>query len=339
MISMRKIGGSVVAIVLGAGLVFSGGNVSAAEKSYEFISGNGTLKTDSVSKTHNMFAEKLEKYTNGKIKSKVYDNGILCNETTCIEQLNQGAIQVASLSSGNYGNFTNTFYVLDMPYLFNNVEDARKIALGPIGDALKKKSEERDKKKCIWITSLKGFRSLYNSEREMRVPADMKNIKIRTVLSPIEQSLIKGWGGTPVMVPWGETYQALQTKVANGIYMLDQLIIDMKFNEIVKYGTFTGGLFNFRLGFMDLKLYNSLPQDIKASIDKAAKEAEKATWDIEIEELKSARSNLVKAGIKLYTPTPDELKLWQNSAYGIWDMFKDKVDQDVLKQIIAIQKK
>jgi TRAP-type C4-dicarboxylate transport system substrate-binding protein len=207
---LERIG--LIVTVLAMALVLSHGPAGAADKTYKLVIGHGEPPTVTSNPMWELMKEKLEKESNGRIQVRIHPSGSLCSEGTCVEQLRQKAIDMAHISSGNYGAFSNVFYVLDMPYLFDTFEAAKEAATGPIGDILKKRSEERDKIKCLAITSSYAFRNLYNNVRECRVPADTKGIKIRTVHSPIETNLVKGWGATPLNVPYAELYQACRPR-------------------------------------------------------------------------------------------------------------------------------
>ena len=333
---LERIG--LIVAVLAMALVLSHGPAGAADKTYKLVIAHGIAPTVPTTPMWELMKEKLEKESNGRIQVQIHPGGSLCSEGTCVEQLRQKAIDMASISTGNYGAFSNLFYVLDMPYLFDTFEAAKQVAIGPIGDILKKRSEERDKVKCLAIIPSYAFRNFYNNVRECRVPADTKGIKIRTVLSPIETNLVKGWGATPINVPWAELYQALQTKVVNGFYIPDGYTYHRKFYEVVNYCTETGGLFNFHLFLMDLDKYNALPKDLQQLIDKAAKEVELASYDLDLKWSQEAKAEMIKAGTKFYTPTPEEMKLWKEPAMKIWDMFKAEVDQELLKKILDMQK-
>lgn len=312
--------------------------VFAAEKVYKLTVAHGMTPTIPTTPMWNLFKEKVEKYANGRIKVEIHAGGSLCNEGSCMEQLRYGAIDMASISTGNYGAFSDVFYVLDMPYVFKSFEAAKKAATGPVGDVLKRKSEEKDGIKCLAIISSYGFRNFYNNVRECKVPNDTKGLKIRTVLSPIETNLVKGWGATPLNVSWSELYQSLQTKIVNGFYIPDGYVYHAKLYEITPFCTEVGGLFNFHLFLMDLKKYKSLPPDLQKAIEKAAKETELAEYDLDLEWSRNSKAEMEKAGAKFYKPTPGEMKLWEKSANAILEAYKDKVDQDLFKQIEDMQK-
>jgi len=328
----------VTIIILVGSLFFFLPRGAVAEKTYEFVVAHGISPTIPTTPLWEMMKEKLEKYSGGRIKVKIHPSGSLCSEGTCAEQLRQGAIDMHSISGGNYGAFSNNFYILDMPYVFTSREGAQKVLLGPIGDLLKKRAEENDKVKCLAIIPSFGFRHMYNNVKEVKTPAEAAGIKIRTVLSPINQKLVKGWNFTPVNVPWAELYQALQTKVVNGFYIPHGYTYGKKFYEVANFCTETGGQFNDHIFFMDLKKYNSLPDDLKIIVDQAAREVEIASWELDYKWSQKAREKMVQHGMKIYTPTPGEMILWRKLAPAIWEkLVTDKEDKELLKVIQAFQ--
>jgi C4-dicarboxylate-binding protein DctP len=82
-----------------------------------------------------------------------------------------------------------------------------------------------------------GSRQITNNVREIKTPADMKGLKIRT---PNMQSIIecmKALGANPVTIPYADLYMALKTGVVDGQENPLANIGDMKFYEVQKYMT------------------------------------------------------------------------------------------------------
>ena len=313
--------------------IFSTSHVLASEKTYEFTVGHGSSSNIAMNPAWKIFKEKVETRSNGKIKIEIFGAGAICNEGPCGEQLGQGSLDFASLSTGNWGAFTDTLYTIDMPYVFKTYEHAKRAITGSVGDILKKRSEEKDDVKLLAIISSYGYRNLYNNVKEVRVPDDLKGIKIRTVLSPIEQNLVKSWGATPLNVPWGELYQSLETKIVNGFYVPDGWIYNYKLHEVAPYVTETGGLFNWQIMLMRLDRYEELTDELKKVIDIAAKETELETWEIDYKWGQEIKGKMEKEGVKFYKPTPDELKQWESVKEDMLKMFKNQIDQELLKEI------
>jgi TRAP-type C4-dicarboxylate transport system substrate-binding protein len=73
-------------------------------------------------------------------------------------------------------------------------------------------------------------------------------------------------------------------------------------------------------------------------LDHAAKEVESAEYYLDAKWSENAKKELIKNGVQFYTPTAEEKELWAKPAREIWDMFKDKINQDVLHAISLAQR-
>lgn len=281
-------------------------------------------------------APRMAKYSDGQITTNVQINGSLCSEHKCVEQAQLGQIDLGSVSGGNIGAFGSTFDILNLPYIFKDDESADKMLNGWLGEELKRRAAKEMGLHILAIIPSYGFRHLDNNVREVRVPADLKGIKIRVTKTPINFNLIKAWGATPVPYDWGQLYEGLQTKVVNGMYIPDAYVAARKFYEVTPYITHTGGALNVHVIFMDKKRYDRLPPWAKEVVDKIAHEIQEVAFAIDIE-WREQRNKELDGKVKIYKPTADELPLWYKGAPAAWAAVKDKYDHALARRVLADQ--
>src|SRR3989440_7673807 len=202
----------------------------------------------------------LRKQSNGRIEVNVQVNGTLCSEHKCVEQARLGQIDIGSVSAGNIGSFGSTFDILNLPYIFKDDPAAEKLINGWLGKELSVRAEKEMGLHIIAIIPSYSFRNIDNSKREVRVPEDLRGLKIRVTKSPVELNLIRTWGATAVPFDWGQLYEGLQTGVVDGMYIPDAYVAAQKFYEVAKFITVTGGGWNAHIIFMDKKRYDRMPQ-------------------------------------------------------------------------------
>ena len=53
-------------------------------------------------------------------------------------------------------------------------------------------------------------RAIGSTKKEIRVPADMNGVKVRSTGSEIELALFNNWGASSTSLDWGEVYTAMQ---------------------------------------------------------------------------------------------------------------------------------
>ena len=71
---------------------------------------------------------------------------------------------------------------------------------------------------------------------EVRKPSDLEGLKIR-VSSTIAGQAVQILGGTPVQMPAGDVYNALQTGLVDGLISGSSSISDFRFNEVLDHVT------------------------------------------------------------------------------------------------------
>ncbi len=102
---------------------------------------------------------------------------------------------------------------------------------------------------------------------DVRSPADVAGLKIR-VSGSISGALVEALGGTPVQMPAGEMYNALQTGLIDGIITGSSAIDDFKLNEVANsysIGAPLGQITFFLV--MNEARYQGLSEEHRAAID------------------------------------------------------------------------
>jgi tripartite ATP-independent transporter DctP family solute receptor len=279
---------------------------------------------------------RLEENTKGRIKANIQVNGTLCSEHKCVEQAGMGQIDIGSVSAGNIGSFGQTFDILNLPYIFKDDSAAEKLINGWLGKELAARAEKEMKLHIIAIIPSYSFRNVGNSKREVRVPDDLKGLKIRVTKSPVEFNLMRTWGATAVPFDWAQLYEGLSTGVVDGFYIPDAYIAAQKFYEVSKFVTHTGGGWNAHIIFMGKRRYDQLPQWAKAEIVRLGDEIRARSFAVDAEWM--ARQNKILEGkVAMYKPTEKELELWYGGAPAAWLAVKGTYDHELARRVLKEQ--
>jgi TRAP-type C4-dicarboxylate transport system substrate-binding protein len=281
-------------------------------------------------------APRLEKYSNGRISTNVQISGSLCSEHKCVEQAKLKQIDLGTVSGGNIGAFGPAFDILNLPYIFKDDASADQIINGWLGDELANRAAKELGLYTLAVIPSYGFRNLDNNIREVKVPADLKGIKLRVTKTPIEFTLIQGWGGVPVPYDWATLYEGLQTKIVNGMYIPDAYVAAQRFYEVTPYITSTGGGLNTHIIFMSSDRYQGLPDWARQAVDQTAKDLKEVAFKIDIEWRERATADL-KGKVKFYDPNPAELQLWYKGAVPAWVAVKGTYDPALARRVLQEQ--
>ena len=284
----------------------------------------------------NVLKPGLEKHSNGRIELVVHDKGSLCSEHGCFEQMKLGQIDIATVSSGNVGAFGTTFDIINLPYLFKDDASADRILNGWLAAELGKRAEKEMKVHTIALIPVGGFRNVVNTEREVRVPADLKGLKIRVTKSPTEFNLVKAWGAVPVPYDWAQLYEGLQSRVVQGMYLQDTFTAAGKFTEVVKHVTAVGAAFSAHPILMDLDRYQKLPAWAREAIDKTGADLMRQGLALDLAWQKRAVGAMT-GKVTVYTPTEKEIALWHTGAKDAWVAVRKTYDPKLARRILEEQ--
>lgn len=153
------------------------------------------LRAPDLDHLDDAFKETLERLSDGKFKLAEHPSGSLGGERAMIEGLQIGTVDVVITSSGPLGNFVPESYVLDLPFLFADYEEARCVLDRDIGQDLLAKMEEHNLVGLAW--SENGFRHMTNSKRQIDSPKDAEGLKVRTMENKVHMAAFTEMGVHP----------------------------------------------------------------------------------------------------------------------------------------------
>lgn len=223
------------------------------------------------------FAETLSDASDGEFAIEHFPNSALGGEREVIEGLQLGTIDLALVSTGATLNFVPSTGVFDIPFLFRDLEHARKVLDGEIGQQLLDDFPKRGIVALAW--GEQGFRQLTNNERPVATPADAKGLKIRTMENPIHIKAFRELGILATPMAWPEVATALQQGTIDGQENPMSVIVSAKLPQLQKYLSLTDHVYGPALVLMSPSVYDGLSDDHKAAFKQAAVDAAHAMRD------------------------------------------------------------
>lgn len=223
------------------------------------------------------FADQVRKKTDGKVNIKIFWNGQLfagkaSNEFMLMKN------GVGDFSISTFMNWAPQFpagNIFLLPWFVSSEPNKYKaldaIESGKTGTELKKRLSKMGVEVIGW--GEQGARELANSIRPIKSPADLKNMKVRVVGSPLLMDVFKEMGANPVNINWNETVTSLQQKVVDGHENPYSYIISYKAYEFQPYVTEWSYWIDPLVYVANKKLWNSFPKDIQKIIAECAEEA------------------------------------------------------------------
>ncbi len=257
------------------------------------------------------FEELTRKYYGKPINFVLHRNSELGGEKDYFAYLNQGiSVDYAIVSPSHMSTFAKAAPLMDMPFLFRDVDHWRKVL---DADALKPIADEVAKKADVMILGYAGggVRNLIVN-KPVRNMADLKGLKIRVMGAPIQTQTFQTMGAAPSVIAYAEIYNAIQTGVIQAAENEALGVEQMKFYEVGPYISQTRHAITVRPVCFSGKTFRRLPPDLQAAIVKAGKEAGEYGRNLESSEDRARLEKLAKEGkLKLvdFTDRDQLLKL------------------------------
>ena len=165
----------------------------------------------------------------------------------------------------------------------------------------------------------------------------MKGMKWRVTKSPIEYTLIKAWGGSPVPYDWGQLYQGLQSGVVERQYVAVPWQEVAKLHEVAKYFTQIGGSWSGNVLSMDMAQYEQLSAEEKKWVKKGAEAFGNAVGELDKKWVLDGVTAIKKEIKEWYVPNEAEMAQWRKGAIGAWKNAKGTFDPALAERILADQ--
>ena len=166
----------------------------------------------------------------------------LGGEREVIEGLQIGTVEATIVSSGTLANFVPDTGVFDIPFLFRDLEHARAVLDGPIGQEILAKFDSVGLHGLAW--GEQGFRHITNNRNPIETPADVEGLKIRTMENPVHLKAFNAMGAAPTPMAWPEVVSSLQQGVIDGQENPLSVIVSVKLDEVQEYLTLSGHVYS-----------------------------------------------------------------------------------------------
>jgi tripartite ATP-independent transporter DctP family solute receptor len=232
------------------------------------------------------WAKAVADKTKGGLKIEVFHSAQLGVEEDIIEQMRQGANVGQNTDSARLGNYVPGIAVMNGPYFATTLDEVIKIKNTPTVKAWTDELANKFGLKVLSFTWVQGYRHFFTN-KPIRKPDDLKGMRIRTPPAPIWQESIRALGATPVALPFGEMYPALQQKAIEGVELVYNNIPAGRFYEVLKYANETKHIMLINFEVMSAKFFNGLPADYQKILveecDKAGLETSKRILASELE--------------------------------------------------------
>lgn len=307
---------------------------SAAEPKFEKMTWKfacSATETSTWVQAAKKFGEIVSDKTGGAVTVEYYPADQLTggNQKEGIQALMDGTTDISLHSNLIYSGFDQRFNVVSLPFLFSSTADADAKLDGAGGAALAKVLEEKGLH--FMATGENGFRHVTNSKKEIKTPADMKDLKIRVAGSALLNRSYELWGADYANANWSEVFTALQTGTYDGQENPLPTADAASIQEVQKYCTYWTGAYDCLFFCMNNELYTSLPAELQAIVDEAGKEAMKYQRETNRAEDEVVMKKWEDGGVVIHRLTDEEMAQFK----ALSDATYTEFEKDLTPELIA----
>lgn len=292
-----------------------------------------TLGMDSPKGTVTYFygqklAEELDKLSNKRMHIEVYADGTLGSDVALLESCHAGNVTMVVQTTAPQVNFIPSLAVFDMPMVYPNIGEYRKLFADEEFMSVISKYYEKSGYKLLGFAD-QTFRVM-SSNKIVEKISDFNGIKIRTMENPNHIAAWKAYGASPTPMAFGELYTGLQQGTVTGQENPYAVIATNKLYEVQDYIIQTNHLPHILSLIMSPDAYNDLNDAEKALLNQAIKNATAAALaradGLEAEKIKE----ITASGTKII-PMSDQLyKDMRKAVEPVYDMIAKKVGRDLV---------
>ena len=314
-------------------------NFSGKTKSSETVRlnlGTETALETPESRGAQKLAELTKEKSQGSLEIQVQENAKLGTMRDRNEGMRLGTIDMGTSSVGFLAIYEPLTGIFDLPYLYQNKAHEMRVFDGAIGKEIDQKLQAQGLRVLCYFDA--GARHITNNWKPIYTPADLKGLRIRVPQSEASIEGFKSLGATPMPLPFGEVYSALQQGIADGQENPLSIVFHNKFYEVQKYLSLTQHQLFIQVLLISEKSWRKLSVEQQKALMEAAKEAQTYERGIAVNDEIDLINQLKEKGIQVNeVPLTDEFAL---QARPLRDLYSKRLGQqarDLFEKIDALR--
>ena len=288
-----------------------------------------------------VFKNYVETASNGSVTVKLFPGAQLCGSAAeCFESMKAGVVDIYNGTAGGASVLWKPIQALDIPYLFSSDRVVQEVLQGPLEQDIRARIMKATQSKIMLMSigQTGGWRGILTKSKPVKSPEDMKGMKIRTIESPIQQTLVRNMGASPTPLPWSEVYTAATTGVIEGSLNSISDVTSAKLNEAMKYLTLDRNAYMTNMWFIGNAKFQKLTAEERKIVLDGARLFANVTFGVQPWKELKAYEDFRKSGGKVYIPTQAEAAKFRELAKPIRDWYLNEYKEEGKDFLAAVEK-
>ena len=208
---------------------------------------------------------------------------------------------------------------IDLPFLFESLEQARAAMDGQLGAYMTRKIEERIPDYHILGYFENGYRHLSNRLRPVHTPTDMKGLKIRSLPSQMHARAYELMGAVPLVMDLKPAIEGLTSGEIDAQENPLTNTVDYGVHKLHRYHTLTGHIYLSRGIYCNRAAFESWPPALQEAMTKAVREAILTQRELAVREEQIAGKAIEEASGEIVVLKPGERALFVSAVKPLHD--------------------
>lgn len=289
--------------------------------------------TPAATAMEEVFKPMVEEQTEGRYSVELYPAGVLGAEKVTYDYTRSGVIEMCVVGTSMWSE-TPIMAVPDFPFIFRDVEHARRCYQGDLGSYITSEIEREQPVQLLsWFPN--GARA-FSSNKPLTGLADFSGQKLRMPNNPIHVRLAESLGANVVIMDMGEVFTSLEQGVVDGQDNPLSTVKSEGWYEVQDYIYNTNHIVASLELFAGQQFWDEVSEEDRAVFEEAAKAAEDYAWDMYIEQLASDKQFMIDNGLTFTELTPEDQATMVEKIQPVYDYLDSQYDwAPELREMIA----
>ncbi len=277
-------------------------------------------------------AKAIKSKTNGRVKIKFYPGGVMGNDKSVHRKIRINQLQGGAFSPSGMAHVDNSIQTYSLPMVFNSFDEVDYVRTR-MDDKIKQKMADNG---FVILGITEGGFARIMSTQPINTMEEIRNSKVWIPEGDIlVEQTFKTMGINPIPLPIADVFTGLQTGLIDTITATSTGAIAFQWHTKVSYMVDTPVLYLIGILAVNKKTFDKIkPQDQQIVLE----EMNKVFDNLDILNRKdniNATQALPNQGIKMITPSDDQIKIWKSlSTQSITSMVDSEImDSDLVNEL------
>lgn len=281
------------------------------------------------------FADLLKEYSEGTITLNVFPDSALMGENDSFLAIKSGELEFEGGGPAPFYLFTEEYGFMLAPFLIPDMDSYQRLYNSDLVQQAIETWKTDYNLRDVAGMGYMGFRNM-STNKPINTVDDLKGVKLRMNSNQQWSDTWESLGATPIPIALGELYTSIQNGAVDASEGPWTQIKSINLEEVQDYIIETRHVCEVAGIFMAEDLYESLPDNYKAVVDKAGQEAVSYLNDESLKREDEYKQQLIDGGCELIIP---ETEGFYEKANDILEQYFDTTwtvtTLDEVKEIMA----